>query len=72
MSSFFNEMMKEAWRTGIYKCPECGAHMEFEDDSEDTLVCDNCGHSMDTERYGFTDEEYEDLYPTEDEVEDED
>ena len=43
--------------------------MEFEDDYEDTLVCPNCGHSIDLDRYGYEDDEsYEKLYPTREEV----
>ena len=42
--------------------------MEFEDSNEDTLVCIHCGYSMDLDHYGYTDEEYADLYPTEDQL----
>ena len=43
--------------------------MEFEDEWKDTLVCPHCGHSVDLDRYGFeSDEEYESLYPTREEV----
>ena len=54
-----------------YWCHECGSKMHFETEFEDILVCDNCGHSVDLEEYGFEDEEcYENLYPTEEEVDD--
>lgn len=66
---FFNDKLSEALFTGEYICPDCGGRMEFEDEKwRDTLVCPACGNSMDLDHYGFTDEEYEDLYPTEDEV----
>lgn len=58
----FNEEMIIALKTGIYICPECGEEMVFEDDNKSILVCEHCGYSMDLEHYGYTDEEYEDLY----------
>ena len=64
----FNAKMVSAMKTGIYICPECGKRMEFENSNEDTLVCIHCGHSMDLDHYGYTDEEYADLYPTEDQL----
>lgn len=51
-----------------YICPECGAELAWESEWEDSLVCLNCGFSIDPERYGLTDEEYEDLYPTMEQV----
>lgn len=42
--------------------------MEFEDEWEDTLVCLHCGHSVDLDEYGCEEEEYENLYPTREEV----
>lgn len=66
---FFNKMQKLAMITGHYICSECGKSMEFEDEWKDTLVCPHCGHSVDLDRYGFeSDEEYESLYPTREEV----
>lgn len=48
---------------------ECGHLMEFEDEWEDTLVCPHCGHSIDLDDYGREgNEEYENLYPTREEV----
>ena len=45
------------------------AVMKFEDKWEDVLICPECGHSIDSDRYGCeSDEEYEALYPTEEEV----
>lgn len=42
--------------------------MEFEDEWEDTLICPECGHSVDLEHYGFeNDEEYDALYPSKEE-----
>ena len=65
---FFNDALIRGLHGGGYYCRECGARMEFEDDNEDTLVCPNCGNSDDLDHYGFTDEEYDELYPTEEEV----
>ena len=67
---FFNELMRRALDTGEYYCPECGALMEFEDEKwRDTLVCLECGHSMDLDMYGFADEdEYNAMFPTREEV----
>lgn len=42
--------------------------MKFENEWEETLICEKCGHEVELEKYGFTDEEYEDLYPTLEEV----
>jgi transcription initiation factor IIE alpha subunit len=74
-----NEALRKAFETGIYICPECGGQMEFENDLQLTLICTVCNHDMDYDHYGLTDEEYEDLYPsyedvcgTEDEEPDED
>lgn len=66
--SFLNDVQKEALLTGRYICNECGAIMEFEDEHEDILVCLNCGNSVDLDRYGMSDEEYDALYPTKEEV----
>ena len=57
------------WQEEIYICPECGKRMtRLIEPSCDELVCESCGCSFDTERYGMTDEEYEALYPSEEEV----
>lgn len=67
--SIFNEKQVEAMFSRNYICNECGTKMEFEDEWEDTLVCPECGHSIDPEHYGFeNDEEYEAQYPTKEEV----
>lgn len=67
--SFFNNSQIEGLLTGQYICSECGGLMEFEDEWEDTLVCPECGHSVDLEHYGFeNDEDYDALYPTKDEI----
>jgi DNA-directed RNA polymerase subunit M/transcription elongation factor TFIIS len=70
MSSFFNEKQIEAFTTGQYWCKECGSLMEFEDeDNHDILICPSCGAETDVDHYGFdSDEEYEALYPTREEV----
>ena len=66
---FFNDKQVEAFETDRYICSECGAVMEFEDKWEDVLICPECGHSIDSDRYGCeSDEEYEALDPTEEEV----
>jgi transcription initiation factor IIE alpha subunit len=65
---FFNKKQLEAMKTGVYICENCGSQMEFEDQWEDSLVCLNCGNSTDVDHYGFTDEEYDALYPTYEEV----
>lgn len=68
---FFNKKLVEGLLTGRYICSECGEEMEFEDEWRDTLVCPSCGHSVALEEYGFeNDEEYESLYPTKEELED--
>jgi DNA-directed RNA polymerase subunit RPC12/RpoP len=67
--SFFNEEVIKAMSTGRYICSQCGEDMEFENEYEDTLVCLACGHNIDIDRYGFEDDEdYNALYPTEEEV----
>ncbi len=65
---FMNDDLREAMLSGKYICSKCGELMEFEDEFEDILVCSNCGHSVDLDRYGFDDEEYEQLYLTREEV----
>lgn len=67
--SFFNDAQKDALLTGRCVCSPCGAWMRFEDVWEVVLVCLECGHSVELERYGMEDdEEYEALYPTREEV----
>ncbi len=71
MAGFFNDKNVEGLMTGDYFCPVCGEKMIFEDDeTRDILVCEHCGHSMDLDHYGFTDEEYAKLYPTKEELDD--
>lgn len=66
---FFNEKLVKAMFSGEYTCNECGEKMEFEDEMEDILVCPHCGHSVDLDDYGCEDDEdYENLYPTREEV----
>ena len=43
----------DAFVSGLYFCYKCEGSMEFEDESELTLICPNCGHSVITEEYGF-------------------
>ena len=67
--SIFNEEQIKAMFSREYICHECGHLMEFEDEWEDTLVCPHCGHSIDLDDYGREgNEEYENLYPTREEV----
>ena len=70
MSSFFNKKLIEGLTTGRYYCPKCGSLMKFENEEwQDTLVCPNCGEDVDLDEYGFdSEEEYEALYPTREEV----
>lgn len=66
--SLFNDKQREAMRTGVYLCEECGKPMVWETENEDILVCPYCGYSVDSDRYGYTDEEYEALFPTKEEL----
>lgn len=66
--SFMNEKKLAALNSGIFPCERCGEPMEWETEREDILVCPHCGYSVDWDQYGFTDEEYEDLYPTYEEL----
>lgn len=66
--SFFNDAQKDALLTDRYICSNCGARMQFEDEFGDTLICPACGHDEDYEHHGFTDEEYDALYPSREEV----
>lgn len=66
--SFFSDKWTEALETGEYICPKCGSIMEFEDEWEETLVCMKCGYDEDIDHYGFTDEEYNQLYPREEDL----
>lgn len=66
---FFNKKWVVSMLSRHYTCSECGGEMEFEDEWEDTLVCPHCGHSVDIDEYGCEDDdEYENLYPTKEEV----
>ena len=64
----FNEKRIEAMLTQNYICPECNAKMKWETEMEDILVCENCGFSIDSDYYGLSEEEYGSLYPTLEEV----
>lgn len=59
------DFLLSAW-SGKYICHECGAIMHFEDENRSSLVCDDCGHSVYIDDYGMEDEDYDDIYPLED------
>ena len=65
---FFNDDKVNALKTGDYICKVCGARMEFEDEWEDVLICPECGFDISLDQYGFDKEEYDELYPKEDEL----
>jgi len=67
--SFFNDAQIRGMKTGEYLCEECGSVMSFEDKWEEILVCPKCGYSVALDRYGFTEEEYTNHYPREEELE---
>lgn len=67
--SIITDEQAKAFLTGKYECSNCGAEMAFEDEWKDTLICPECGHEIDYDRYGCeSDEEFEEIYPTLDEV----
>ena len=67
--SIFNEEQIKAMFSREYICRGCGRFLEFEDGWVDALVCPHCGHSIDLDDYGREgNEEYENLYPTREEV----
>ncbi len=66
---FFNRALEAAMESGRYICSRCGALMEFEDEWANTLICPECGHSVDFDLYGSEDEEdYDSLYPMREEI----
>lgn len=67
MYSLNSDKWRRGVETGVFTCEQCGGPLEFEDATESTFVCPTCGWSRDVDMYGWTDEEYEDLFPTEDE-----
>lgn len=48
-----------------YSCYECGAVMEI---IGEVLVCPECGHSVDLEDWITEPEDYEEYYPTREEM----
>lgn len=61
---FLSDKLIEAMFGGGYVCSKCGKEMIFENEFEDVLVCESCGHSVLLEMYGQEDEEdYDSLYP---------
>lgn len=54
--SYFTDKLIDGLLGGNYICDECGSKMEFEDSTEDTLVCPNCGYSTDLDEYGQDDD----------------
>lgn len=69
MMSIFSEAWKDAFDTGVWKCLKCGAEMEEEGTFDGELICPNCGWSTDVEKYGWDDDEYEELFPDEEDFE---
>lgn len=65
---FMNERQVKAMLEQNYICPECGNKMKWETEWEDILVCEKCGNSIDSDMYGLDKEEYDELYPTLEEV----
>lgn len=62
--SIFSEKRWLAYETGKFICTKCGAEMKFTDKWEETLLCPKCGYRIETEMYGFEDEEeYDALFP---------
>lgn len=59
----FSDLWKIGFYTGKYICEECGARMHFENDNEDTLVCDSCGYSVYIDDYGNNVDDYDRLSP---------
>lgn len=70
--SIINDRLAAALFGGGYYCRECNGRMQFEDDSQDYLVCTECGYIIPYERYGIEeDDEYEAAYPTYEDLDDE-
>lgn len=56
-------------KRGVRGYHTASSFFSVKDEWEDILVCLECGHSVELERYGMEDdEEYEALYPTREEV----
>lgn len=66
--STFNEAQIDAMFDQKWICPQCGSDMEFEDENEDILVCPNCSYDVCVEKYGLSEEEYDKLYPSKEDV----
>jgi len=71
--SVFSEKYYEALATGKFLCSKCKARMKFEDKWESTLICPKCGYRVETQFYGFeNEEEFKAAYPTLEELEEAD
>lgn len=57
----FNKARTEALISGDYFCPNCGEKMVWEDEDREVLLCENCGESMNSDEYGLSEEEREEL-----------
>lgn len=60
-----NNIFKDHPWLDEYSCYECGSVMELFDD---VLVCPKCKHSIDLEDWITEPEDYEEYYPTREEV----
>ena len=60
-----NDISDEYSKLYGYACIECGAMMELEGD---VLVCPKCGHSVDLEDWSTEPLDYEEYYPTKEEI----
>lgn len=62
---FFDYLLNHVSGVSDYTCPKCGGNMKFADD--EVLMCEKCRYSTEVDDYD-SDEEYDNLYPTREEV----
>ena len=65
MKNIFGDLFNCYQWLDEYDCYECGAKMDILDD---VLVCPKCGHSVNVEDWVTEPEDYEEYYPTEEEI----